>query len=118
MMDDRLLVVKALVQLSVPLDSIAARLREYEWDYEGQQVELGPGELVKLLERFLSRQLSAGDLERWANLIEGREDISYERESELLIGEVIHDLANPLLSQYMDDDRATLLLGELKNSSI
>jgi hypothetical protein len=50
-----------------------------------------------MLERFLSGDLTSGDLERWANAIEGREDIGLDADAADALKEVIFELANPLI---------------------
>lgn len=53
-------------------------------------------ELVReALGRFLASVSSAYEIEEWANLIEGREDIGYASEA---VKGAIHVLANPLLN--------------------
>ncbi len=57
--------------------------------------------------------MSENDIENWANAIEGREDIGYERGRRNLIKDVIFDLANPELSEEMSEKFARKLVRKL-----
>jgi hypothetical protein len=45
------------------------------WDSDEELVTLTPEHLARMLERFLSGDLTSSDLDRRANAIEGRDDI-------------------------------------------
>lgn len=110
MSKDRLKVVKSLIELSQPLDSVAEQLHGFKWDYEGAPVELNSHHLVKVLSAFLDGKMSAADVEEWANLVECREDISFEDTSKEWIDQVIHELANPAITTPLNKDRAKELV--------
>ena len=110
MNQNRLEIVKSLIELSRPLDAVAVTICEFSWDYEGEPVELRREHLVSVLSRYLSGKLSASDVEKWANLLEGRDDICFEKGSEEWINEVVYELANPSLTMPLDIDRARILI--------
>ncbi|WP_156811082.1 hypothetical protein [Cupriavidus sp. USMAHM13] len=110
---NRLDTVRALVELSFPLDEIESRLREFDWDFEGEAIELSRAHLIDVLRRYLSRELSVSDVERWANLIEGREDIALEKRSEEKLDEVLYELANPALMVPLDESHASAIIEAL-----
>ena len=103
-------VVKSLIELSCPLDVIAATICEFNWDYEGEPVELSRKHFVNALSLYMSGELSASEVEKWANLLEGREDIFFEKGSEEWIEEVMYELANPSLTVPLDIDHARTLI--------
>lgn len=110
---DRLAVLSDLLAMARPLEEIAAQLADMEWDYEGEGVELSRQHLATVLQRFLNNTLLADDVECWANLIEGREDVCFESGCGQKIEEVLFELANPLLTQPLDRSRAAVLLSAL-----
>jgi len=57
--------------------------------------------------------LTADDIEVWANSIEGRDDVDFDENNEELVGEILHELANPLLTYMLDEDRAKQLVEKL-----
>ena len=107
---DRLEVVRSLIEFSHPLDLVTEQIRSFEWDYEGQPVELTSQHLIKVLNTFIDGKMSANDVEKWANLVEGREDISFESASKKLIEQVMHELANPVITTPLDKNRAKKLI--------
>lgn len=110
---NRLAVIRDLLEITRPLAEISAQLGALDWDYEGDGVELTRHHLVSALQRYLDNSLSASDIEVWANLIEAREDVSFEVGHDQQIEEVLHELANPLLTQTLDLSRAAALRASL-----
>jgi hypothetical protein len=109
---ERAKVVKSLIEFSSPIDTIANRIHQFDWDYEGPVVELRSTHVADVLRRFIKAELSASEIEKWAELIEGREDISFEEYHRDWIDAVIHELANPSLTERLDFGRAKELLGK------
>ena len=56
-----------------------------------------PISIINVLQEFIECKHEAKDLEDWANLIEGREDIKYDESYSYIIDNVIYSLANPVL---------------------
>lgn len=110
---NRLAVVRDLLELSKPLEEISAQLAAMRWDYDGDGIELTRSHLVAALRRYIDDQLSASDIEVWANGIEGREDIRFEAEWGQEVEDVLYELANPTLTQVLDRDRARVILDKL-----
>jgi len=94
-MNQRQQVLQALVTFSQPLEVLAQALKQFKWDYESEPVIIEPFHLVSVLNRFLSHQLEAQQIENWANLIECREDLDYESANQEQLEQVIYELANP-----------------------
>ena len=93
-MNRRRQLLYALVTLSQPLERIAKELSLFEWDYEGEPVIIEPIHIVSVLNRFLSGDFSAKQLEDWANMIECREDLDYDESNQEQMKQVIYELAN------------------------
>jgi hypothetical protein len=106
----RLEVVKNLLTLAKPLPEVSAQLSNFVWDYDGEGLKLTRSHLCHALERYLDGTLSAIDVETWANLIETREDIYFDADYSTLIDDVLHELANPTLTQSLDSTRSAELL--------
>ena len=51
-----------------------------------------------VMHRFLSGEISPSELERWADAVEGREDIGLEPGSAGILRDFIFEVANPSLS--------------------
>lgn len=92
-------VLRDLVTFSQPVNVLSNSLSNFYWDYEGQPLIVTSSEIQSVLKRFLAGEYTAEELETWANLIEGREDLEFEEQKHKLIEHVIYCLANPALQQ-------------------
>jgi hypothetical protein len=111
---ERLDAVRNLLILAKPLTEISVQLSNFSWDYDGEGLKLTRDHLRHALQRYLDGALSSIDVETWANLIEAREDIYFNAEDSTLIDDVLHELANPILTQSLDISRAAELLDLLR----
>lgn len=108
--DRRRLAIANLVHLRVPVAEGIRAVQSFPWDSEKELVTLGAAELKTALGRFVNGDLSAGDLEAWANGIEGRDDIEFiPRE----IIDLVTEIANPLLFSPLNEDTARDLLSRI-----
>jgi hypothetical protein len=104
-----------LIEFRRPLDELSAALRTLPWDVEAPEAVLEPRHIIGVLGRFQSKETSAADVDRWANLIECRDDIVYEAEWSEEILEAIHVLANPLIMGALDDHLADEVIASLSS---
>lgn len=95
--DRRVIALRRLLEGAAPLDTAIAVIGTLPWDSTEELVMLLPEHVIKMLERFLSGELASSDLERWANAIEGRDDIGLDADASDALEEVIFELANPTL---------------------
>lgn len=94
---ERLQVVKLLIEFPDDLDDISNKLSNFCFDYDGEQVVLTLNDIVKALKLFIEGAKTAEEIEIWANLIEGREDVEFFEDDEDILDEAVHKLANPYL---------------------
>src|SRR5262249_40570193 len=95
------------------VDTLIKLVGQFTWDYNGDPVELSAAHVAEVLNRYINGQLSALDVENWANLIEGREDIEFAAPDQDRLKSVMHELANPLLTEPLYIDGAKKLLEKL-----
>jgi hypothetical protein len=93
-LDARRRAVSDLVLLHTPVREAIAEIRKFPWDCDEQLITLGLAELREAVEKYLTGNLSAQDLEDWANLIEGRDDIDFAPEE---MTDLVAEIANPTL---------------------
>lgn len=108
--EQRQAAVENLVHLRVPVDQAVSVLTTFPWDSEQELVTVGIAEVETALNRFVEGDLSADELEAWANGIECREDIEF-RPSGVI--DVITEIANPVLFSALDNKTARELLARL-----
>ena len=107
--------LEKLLNLHGNVTFFAQELQEYPWDIAQPLAMLTRGMVVQVLERFVRDEFDANTLEEWANLIEGREDIAFERVHKDAISEAIFQLANPLLTVELTKQSVSDLAKKLSN---
>nr|WP_300311505.1 hypothetical protein [Halomonas sp.] len=105
--------LRDLIGFNKPVSVLSDTLKNYEWDYDGEPFIITPLYVRKILIRFLNKEFSAQDLEDWANLIEGREDLEFEEAYNDEIENIIYSLANPVLQGEITFDSCSQLLKTL-----
>lgn len=96
--DERYPIILKLINFDGSIKELKSLLKFFVWDYEGSCAELNCEHICKVIRRYLNGDLTKYDIEEWANLIEGREDITFQLSKRLLLQNLIHELANPKLS--------------------
>ena len=94
-MKSRSELLEELAIFKTPRDTVLKELKIYGWDSENSHFTLTNGHVLSILDRFLSSELTAIQLEEWAECFEAREDIKYENKE---LSEVIFQLANPAIN--------------------
>ena len=97
--------VERLVRFDAPLAPTLSALQEFGWDCDEPLATLDAASVRGVLQQFLSGRLTAGDVEAWADAIECRDDIDCSR-----FRDIIHELANPLLTPALTPATAQELL--------
>jgi hypothetical protein len=98
-----------LLALSCAPDDAAEALAAFAWDSE-ELVQLGRRHVRNALRGFLAHEYSAPQLVRWAEVVEGRDDIGFEPADTTALKAVIFELASPELEGALTAERARKLL--------
>jgi len=106
MINERKEALEALLGVDQPVERLKVVLADFPWDADTELVFLSISHVVNVLNRFVAERMTATDVENWANVIESREDIGFDSSHEQLLRELIHELANPLLTQPLTRERA------------
>lgn len=105
--------LETLVLLSQPLADIRAALKVLSWDSEDELVTLTKRNVMDILSRYLSGELSATVVEDWANIIEGRDDVGFATSDASALRDVVNELANPTVTTALTDKRAREIISAL-----
>lgn len=105
--------VNTLLQFEGTVEQIRTLLGAFPWDSEEELSFLSLDHIRGVLDRYLGGFLTADEVESWANLIEGRDDIGVDPVHHELIQQVLHELANPLITQPLNRERAMQLQSNL-----
>ena len=108
---DRVAHLNQLLSMSAP----ASGLVQFAWDTDTPLVELQASHISKALSKFLAGEVSASEIESWANAIECRDDIAYQPQSS--VGAALHELANPQLTQSLSQVSAKRLMASLQGDA-
>ena len=92
-----------LIKLRRPVTVIREELSRYEWD-SPEVVRMRAADIVEVLDRFLEGDLSAEDIETWADAIECRDDVDYDE-----VKDVVWELANPAITHSFGREEALVL---------
>lgn len=112
-MIDRYALLQMLVEFAKPINELRALLRTFEWDFDGVPITMNRGHIRNILKQYIKGEISAQDVADWANLIEGREDITFEMNDADRLNEIIYELANTELTEKFSCQRANEIIGSL-----
>ena len=100
-----------LIRAASPVSKLSADLSRLPWD-SAPLVTLTIDHLNSVLQRFVDGSLSAQEVEEWANAVEGRDDIEFEKQNLAALKAAIHALANPALCGRLTAELARELLSK------
>jgi hypothetical protein len=103
--------LRDLVLLASPVANAQHSLTDFAWDSD-ELLMLDKQHVLAVLRRFETDELVAAEVEAWANAIEMRDDIGYDRET--AVWDVLYELANPTLTEPLTRERADVLASVLK----
>ncbi|OBP15790.1 hypothetical protein A5320_07405 [Rheinheimera sp. SA_1] len=89
--------LRQIVRFGENRDLAYVALASFPFDSDVELLEVSKLDLTLVLNKFLVNEISADDLEMWANFIECRDDLNYEE-----IEDYIYALANPELVGELD----------------
>jgi hypothetical protein len=112
-MINRSKILEDLISFSRPIDTILVELNQLPWDYDGSPITLRSIHVTGVLKRFSAGQLTAQEIENWANLIENREDVDYEDINHDELESAIYRLANPILEGELNLEVSSEILEEI-----
>jgi hypothetical protein len=107
--------LRSLLELKGSPSVLAARVQAHPWDSDIDLVHLLPSHLRVALEGYVSGNLSAEEIELWANALECREDIGFPAPHEQPYRAILHALANPLLTTPLSQASAQQWLSQLEH---
>ena len=78
---DRLEILGKLINLDMSILELKKQLSIFSWDSE-PLIVLKKDNLNNVIEKFLNKKISQEDFVEWANIVECREDIEFEKKYE------------------------------------
>ena len=99
--DDRVAVLRSLLDRAAPLDDVAAALSTFPWDCEQPLVVLQRRHVLDALDDVGSGAMARADLARWADVMEARDDIGVESEA---VTDFLFFASSPAINGVVDVD--------------
>lgn len=112
-MPDRKEVLMDLLERRRATSAVWEDLKDFGWDSD-ELVVLERRHLEGVLNAFISGEISASDVEEWANVVEVRDDIGFPPGDDALVRDAIFELANPILTEPLTLERARGLEKKLR----
>lgn len=107
---DRSELVRLLVLGRFPIEPLREELARYPWDAEEPLVLLQRAHIVAILQRYQAGELSAAQVDTWANAVELRDDIGFPEQDSSDLQHLIFVLANPAVNGDLSSESARKLL--------
>lgn len=103
-MMERQKVITDIIRFKGNIDFLEGELNSFPWDWSNTHslYTIKSEDILRALKLIDDGLINHDTIEKWANIIEGREDIDYENE---VIQELIIELANPLLFGDLSGER-------------
>ena len=98
-------ILRELARFETPIEPLLQELKSFGWDWSGAPLLLlTKADLFRVIDRFLAGQISAAQLQAWAENLEVREDVAFdEREAELIDG-ILFRIATPMINEPLTHD--------------
>jgi hypothetical protein len=116
-MRNRAIILEDLIAWNQPLAALAAELATHDWDSTDELVTLRNSHVRNVLARYTRGEVTAPDVEHWANLVEGRDDIAFSGGRQGRLAEVVYELANPELEGDLTRSRSEELIAGLQHDT-
>lgn len=94
-MEDRTSLLRRVIRYELPLADTLVLLQAYGWNSDEELATLTAADVVALLDRFFTGELSAAQIQHWAELLELREDVGFEALWAEHLSLVVRQLATP-----------------------
>lgn len=105
-----------LLRFSKTIEELKLDLSSLPWDYDGVPIIFFRSHLLNVLVRFLNTEIDTVEVESWANLVECREDIDFEKNHSDELSQMVYQLANPELEGELDSKKCKEMIKALKFS--
>lgn len=91
-MRSRATILTDVVQIKSNLNTLKTELNYYPWDSNEPLVTISKEDFTEVFGKTISGEVTFAQLEEWANILEGRDNIAFESRQ---MEDLIFELANP-----------------------
>jgi hypothetical protein len=105
--DRRIQALLDVIRLRQPVEQAAAALADFPWwDSDEELVELTRSDAMRLLTAYTDHALSADDCRRWAEALEGRDDVGLQPGAGDALKDLLFELSTPEITESLTPQRA------------
>ncbi|MDD5262307.1 MAG: hypothetical protein PHD76_10725 [Methylacidiphilales bacterium] len=113
-MNRRAEILQELVRYKKPTGPLMLELNSFGWDWLGEPLLILKNEdLLYIIDRFLADQITAAQLQEWAENLEAREDVAFDKKEETLLDDVFFRIATPFINEPLTKETAQKMRDEL-----
>ena len=97
--------MKRLVEFGEPTKPILKELGSFAWDWdEAALLVVSADHFQAVFSRFLGGEISAGQLESWADNLESRDDVGFDPPQEEFLKDLMFRIATPENNETLTAD--------------
>lgn len=109
--------LRDLINLRVPVEQAESALAEFGWDSDDDLDTLTRADVIHILRRYQAGELNSTDCQRWAEALEGRDDLGLEEDWEDALKELLFEIATPGLAERLTPEFARRWASRLSSNS-
>jgi hypothetical protein len=104
-MQRRAEILQELARFETPTEPLLQELLSFGWDWsDAPLLVLSKADLLRVIDRFLAGQISAAQLQQWAENLEEREDVAFDESDAELLGGIFFRIATPMINEPLAHD--------------
>ena len=108
-------ILEDLVRYEKPSGPLMRELKSFGWDWPeaAPLVVLKKEDLLRVIARFLCGEITAVQLQEWAENLEEREDVAFDGKDKELLDDVFFRIATPFINEPLTDGSVRMMQDEL-----
>jgi hypothetical protein len=93
-------ILRELARFETPSEPLLQELRSFGWDWsDAPLLVLTKTDFLRVVDRFLAGQISAAQLQEWAENLEVREDVAFDERDAELLDDIFFRIATPEINE-------------------
>jgi hypothetical protein len=116
-MSRRAEILQELARFETPTEPLLRELRSFGWDWsDAPLLVLKKADFLRVVDRFLAGQISAAQLQEWAENLEEREDVAFDESEGELLDDIFFRIATPEINEPLTQEVVQRMRHELTRS--
>jgi len=113
-MNRRAEILEQLVRFEGPTAPLMRELRSFGWDWDGEPLLILKKEhFLRVIDRYLAGEISASQLQEWAENLEVREDVAFDEKERDMVDPVFFRIATPEINDPLTPEVVRQMRREL-----